>query len=73
MRRTVFLLASLALVAASLPLFSQEAKLNAHMEGAFRKPAQNGWIFVHLEGTPFDMGFSTDTCWPRKLRTRKKW
>jgi len=55
MRRTVFLLASLALVAASLPLFSQEAKLNAHMKGAFRKPAQNGWIFVHLEGTPFDM------------------
>ncbi len=27
------------------------------MKGAFRQPAQNGWIFVHLEGTPFDMGF----------------
>jgi hypothetical protein len=57
MRRIAFLLASLALMAASLPLFSQEAKLDAHMQGAFRKPPQNGWIFVHLEGTPFDMGF----------------
>jgi hypothetical protein len=57
MRRTAFLLASLVFVAASLPLFSQEAKPDAHMKGAFRKPAQNGWIFVHLEGMPFDMGF----------------
>ncbi len=24
---------------------------------AFRKPDQNGWIFVHLEGTPSEIGF----------------
>jgi len=57
MRRLAFLLAGLALLSASLPLLSQEAKLDAHMKGAFRKPAQNGWIFVHLEGSPSDMGF----------------
>ena len=27
------------------------------MKGAFRKPAQKGWIFVHLEGTPSEIGF----------------
>ncbi len=27
------------------------------LKGAFRKPAQNGWIFVHLEGKPFDIGY----------------
>ena len=27
------------------------------MKKAFRKPAQNGWIFVHLEGSPADIGF----------------
>jgi len=27
------------------------------LAGAFRKPAQNGWIFVHLEGDPYRMGF----------------
>ncbi|MDR3674822.1 MAG: C45 family autoproteolytic acyltransferase/hydrolase [Acidobacteriota bacterium] len=57
MRRTVFLLACLALVTTSLPLFSQEAKLEAVMQGAFRKPAENGWIFVHLQGSPYNMGF----------------
>ena len=57
MRRIAFLLASLVLAAGSLPLYPQQVKPDAHMKGAFRKPAQNGWIFVHLEGTPFDMGF----------------
>jgi len=57
MRRIAFLLASLVLVAGSLPLYAQQMKPDAHMKGAFRKPAQNGWTFVHLEGTPFDMGF----------------
>ena len=57
MRRIVFLFASVALVAGSLPLFSGEVKPDAHLKGAFRKPAQNGWIYVHLEGSPFDVGF----------------
>jgi hypothetical protein len=57
MRRIAYLLASLVLVAGSLPLYPQQAKPEAHMKGAFRKPPQNGWVFVHLEGTPFDLGF----------------
>ncbi len=56
MHRIAFLLASSVLVAGTLPLYSQ-VNPSARMKGAFRKPAQNGWIFVHLEGTPFDMGF----------------
>lgn len=57
MRRTVFLLPGVILLAFALPLFSQEAKPSAHLKGAFRLPTQNGWIFVHLEGSPFDIGF----------------
>ncbi|MFZ0962834.1 MAG: C45 family peptidase [Terriglobia bacterium] len=57
MRRIAYFLASLALVVGSLPLYSQQGNPNPHMKGAFRRPAQNGWTFVHLEGTPFDMGF----------------
>jgi hypothetical protein len=57
MRRFALLLASVALIAAALPLFSKQANLDANMQGAFRQPAQNGWIFVHLEGTPFNIGF----------------
>ncbi len=27
------------------------------LEGALRKPEQNGWIFMHLEGKPAEIGF----------------
>jgi hypothetical protein len=27
------------------------------LKGAFRRPAENGWTFVHLEGTPARIGF----------------
>jgi hypothetical protein len=57
MRRVALFLAGLALIAGTLPLFCQEANPNEHLRGAFRKPTQNGWIYVHLEGMPFDMGF----------------
>src|SRR5579864_5475818 len=46
----VFLLASLAVAA---PGHSADARLNK----SFRKPAQAGWIFVHLEGKPSEIGF----------------
>lgn len=36
-----------------LPLHSESARL----KGAFRRSAQNGWVFVHLEGTPSEIGF----------------
>jgi hypothetical protein len=29
----------------------------ARLKKAFRKPAQSGWIFVHLEGTPGEIGY----------------
>ena len=57
MRRIASLMAVLALIACSQTVFCQEANPKEHLKGAFRKPAQNGWIFVHLEGTPLRHGF----------------
>ncbi len=57
MRRSAVILGIVALVAGCLPLFSQDTKLDGRLQGAFRKPAQNGWTFVHLQGTPHDIGF----------------
>jgi hypothetical protein len=55
---------ALALIfAASLPvagLYAAAAHGNQsdpRLAKAFRKPDQNGWIFVHLEGTPSEIGF----------------
>jgi len=30
---------------------------DARLKHAFRRPQQNGWIFVHLQGTPAEIGF----------------
>lgn len=57
MRRFVWFSTSLLFAASCLPLYSQQANPATHLKGAFRKPPQNGWIFVHLEGSPFDVGF----------------
>ncbi len=29
----------------------------ARLKKAFRKPSRNGWIFVHLEGSPAEIGY----------------
>ena len=56
MRRT---LASLAVLAtAGLLLFAaREPQADSRLKNAFRKPQQNGWTFVHLEGTPAEIGY----------------
>ncbi len=35
----------------------QSAAADTEMKGAFRQPEKNGWTFVHLEGTPHQLGF----------------
>ena len=58
-RRTVVAL----LFAASLPVASLAAtpahanQSDPRLGKAFRRPELNGWIFVHLEGTPSEIGF----------------
>jgi Phospholipase B len=36
---------------------ARDAQADSRLKKAFRKPAENGWIFVHLEGTPAELGF----------------
>src|SRR5271170_6157421 len=57
MRRISVHFAAAVLLLAALSLRAQTPNSGAHMKGAFRRPAQNGWVFVHLEGAPFDLGY----------------
>jgi hypothetical protein len=68
MRRIALILASLVLVATTLPLVPKEAKTDPRLKGAFRKPAQNGWTFVHLAGTPSEIGFQHGYLLAREIR-----
>src|SRR5713226_10452185 len=51
----LLLLLSFALTAA--PAASRDAQTESRLKKSFRRPDQNGWIFVHLEGSPSEIGF----------------
>jgi hypothetical protein len=61
MRRWFVVFAGLVLTGIALS-FLPAASLRAataetELKGAFRRPEKNGWTFVHLEGTPHQIGF----------------
>ncbi|MDT8067921.1 MAG: C45 family peptidase [Terriglobia bacterium] len=58
MRRSLAL-AGLVLAATVLTLSStySHAATPPELKGAFRRPEKNGWTFVHLQGTPHQIGF----------------
>jgi hypothetical protein len=45
------------LLATFIAYAAREPQGDARMKGAFRKPAENGWTYVHLEGTPSEIGY----------------
>ena len=45
------------LLGLALALVSREPQTDPRLKHASRRPEQNGWIFVHLEGAPSDIGF----------------
>ena len=57
MRRTSIVLIVLMLAGVASSLLSKETRTDPRLQGAFRKPAKNGWTFVHLHGTPSEIGF----------------
>jgi hypothetical protein len=61
MRRTLAVFAGLLLAAIGLSLSStsspRAAAAPSEVQGAFRLPEKNGWTFVHLQGSPHQIGF----------------
>ena len=49
--------AALLLLAASLAIAAPGHSADARLNKSFRKPVQAGWIFVHLEGKPSEIGY----------------
>ncbi|HLJ50746.1 MAG TPA: C45 family peptidase [Bryobacteraceae bacterium] len=50
----ILLIGSLSLAAAPA---ARDSQSDARLKKAFRRPQQNGWVYVHLEGTPAEIGF----------------
>ena len=57
MRKIATFLAALLLVGLAIPILSTPTNTDPRLKNAFRRPEQNGWTFVHLEGSPSEIGF----------------
>ena len=61
MRRILNVLISLVLITivplTCLASSSKAAAASPELHGAFRLPEKNGWTYVHLQGTPHEIGF----------------
>lgn len=57
MRRKNAVLFVLLLVGVALSLFPKDPGTDPRLKQAFRRLETNGWTFVHLEGTPSEIGY----------------
>jgi hypothetical protein len=57
MRRTSLLSAVVLLLAAAVTLISRDPQPDARLKKASRAAERAGWVQVHLEGTPSEIGF----------------
>ncbi len=57
MMQKMAVMSCLFFVVVVISLQSQDKKPDARLKNSFRRPAANGWTFVHLEGTPSEIGY----------------
>ncbi len=55
MKRSIFLVVSVLYVLATA--FQGIQSQDPRLKNAFRRPSQNGWIFIYLQGSPRQIGF----------------
>src|SRR5512140_2993083 len=59
MRRFAAVVGLVILVAVAGSMLGRSAppQADGRLKGAYRKPANNGWTYVHLQGTPAEVGY----------------
>jgi hypothetical protein len=55
--KTPAVLSSLLLLLLAVSLVSREPQVDSRLKNSYRRPEKSGWVFVHLEGTPGEIGF----------------
>jgi len=57
MRRAFVVLTGLLLLSTAALFAKPSRSAEAELKGSYRLPPKNGWTYVHLEGTPHQVGF----------------
>jgi Phospholipase B len=60
------------LFGAAVALVSREPQQDPRMKSAFRRPNQNGWTYVHLEGSPAEIGYQHGYLLAPEIREAQK-
>jgi hypothetical protein len=55
--KTPAVLSSLLLLVLAVSLVSREPQVDERLKNSYRRPEKSGWTFVHVEGTPAEIGF----------------
>lgn len=71
MRRSAGLMV-LLLMGIAWSLVSREPQLDPRLKNAYRRAEQNGWIYVHLEGSPAEIGFQHGYLLAQEIREAQK-
>ncbi|HTM49703.1 MAG TPA: C45 family peptidase [Bryobacteraceae bacterium] len=71
MRKPAVLTLALLFAAAAV-LVSREPQPDPRLKHAFRRPAENGWTFVHLEGSPSEIGYQHGYLLPAEIQDAQR-
>ncbi len=70
--RSAAILPLVLLFGAAVALVSREPQADPRMKNALRRPSQNGWTYVRLEGTPSEIGFQHGYLLAPEIRDAEK-
>jgi hypothetical protein len=70
--RSSAILTLVLLFGAAIALVSREPQPDPRLKNAFRRPARNGWTYVHLEGAPADIGYQHGFLLAPEIRDAEK-
>jgi hypothetical protein len=70
--RSSALLTLVLLFGAAVALVSREPQPDSRLKNAFRRPSQNGWTYVHLEGAPAEIGYQHGFLLAPEIREAQK-
>lgn len=70
--RRIAVACAVILAAVVIGFAAREPQSDSRLRNAFRRPQQNGWIFVHLQGSPAEIGYQHGYLLAKEIEDARK-